>query len=151
MIYALLKALILKPQLLAEHLRNYGELVREEARDTARLWAIKAAALLVCAIGMLVFLTLTGVAVMLGIVWAAALGYVKAGPQGMKFRNMAVTHEIPWSEIASVRFGPADHWAFVELADTSDRPVLGIMRSDGRLAQEQFDGLAAVAAKHLAR
>ena len=49
------------------------------------------------------------VAVMLGIVWAAALGYVKAGPQGMKFRNMAVTHEIPWSEIASVRFGPADH------------------------------------------
>lgn len=67
MIYALLKALILKPQLLAEHLRNYGELVREEARDTARLWAIKAAALLVCAIGMLVFLTLTGVAVMLGI------------------------------------------------------------------------------------
>ena len=91
------------------------------------------------------------VAVMLGFVWAAALGYVKAGPQGMKFRNMAVTHEIPWSEIASVRFGPADHWAFVELADTSDRPVLGIMRSDGRLAQEQFDGLAAVAAKYLAR
>lgn len=91
------------------------------------------------------------VAVMLGIVWAAALGYVKAGPQGMKFRNMAVTHEIPWSEIASVRFGPADHWAFVELADTSDRPVLGIMRSDGRLAQEQFDGLAAAAAKYLAR
>ena len=91
------------------------------------------------------------VAVMLGIVWAAALGYVKAGSQGMKFRNMAVTHEIPWSEIASVRFGPADHWAFVELADTSDRPVLGIMRSDGRLAQEQFDGLAAVAAKYLAR
>ena len=91
------------------------------------------------------------VAVMLGIVWAAALGYVKAGPQGMKFRNMAVTHEIPWSEIASVRFGPADHWAFVELTDTSDRPVLGIMRSDGRLAQEQFDGLAAVAAKYLAR
>jgi len=91
------------------------------------------------------------VAVMLGIVWAAALGYVKAGPQGMKFRNMAVTHEIPWSEIASVRFGPADHWAFVELADTSGRPVLGIMRSDGRLAQEQFDGLAAVAAKYLAR
>ena len=88
---------------------------------------------------------------MLGIVWAVALGYVKAGPQGMKFRNMAVTHEIPWSEIASVRFGPADHWAFVELADTSDRPVLGIMRSDGRLAQEQFDGLAAVAAKYLAR
>ena len=89
------------------------------------------------------------VAVMLGIVWAAALGYVKAGPQGMKFRNMAVTHEIPWSEIASVRFGPADHWAFVELADTSDRPVLGIMRSDGRLAQEQFDQLNAVATKYL--
>lgn len=91
------------------------------------------------------------VAVMLGIVWAVAMGYVKAGPQGMKFRNLFTTHELDWSQVASVRFSPADHWAFVELADTSDRPVLGIMRSDGRVAQEQFDQLNAVATKYLSR
>lgn len=89
------------------------------------------------------------VAVMLGIVWALALGNVKAGPSGMRFRNLVTTHEVPWSQIASVRFTPADHWAFIELVDTSDRPVLGIMRSDGALAQEQFDGLKAVATKYL--
>lgn len=89
------------------------------------------------------------VAVMLGIVWATALGYVKAGPQGMKFRNLLTTHELTWSQIAHLRFNPADHWAFVELVDTTDKPVLGIMRSDGRLAQEQFDQLNAVATKYL--
>lgn len=89
------------------------------------------------------------VAVMLAIVWAVALGNVKAGPQGMRFRNLLTTHEVPWSDIASVRFTPADHWAFVELRDTSDRPVLGIQRSDGQLAQRQFDELNAVATKYL--
>lgn len=91
------------------------------------------------------------VAVMLGIVWAVTLGYVKAGAQGLKFRNLFTTHTLSWSQVASLRFSPADHWAFVELVDTSDRPVLGIMRSDGRLAQEQFDALDAVATKYLSR
>lgn len=89
------------------------------------------------------------VAVMLAIVWVIALGYVKAGPQGLRFRNLLTTHEVAWSQVASVRFAPADHWVFIELADTSDRPVLGIMRSDGQLAQQQFDGLSAVARKYL--
>ncbi len=89
------------------------------------------------------------VAVMLGIVWAVALSYVKAGPAGLKFRNLVTTHEVPWSEVAMVRMSNADHWAFVELADTSDRPVLGIQRSDGRLAQEQFNELDAVSRKYL--
>lgn len=87
---------------------------------------------------------------MLGIVWSVALGYVKAGPQGLKFRNGLNTREVPWSEVASLRYRPADHWAFVELTDDSDRALLGIQRSDGPLAQEQFDGLAACAARYLA-
>ncbi|HHU37715.1 MAG TPA: PH domain-containing protein [Propionibacterium sp.] len=90
------------------------------------------------------------VVVMLGIVWAVALSSVKAGARGLRFRNLFTTHDVPWHEVASVRFTPADHWAFVELADTSDRPVLGIQRSDGPLAQRQFDELNGVAAKYLA-
>ena len=53
MIYALLKALILKPQLLAAHVRNYGEFVRSEMQGTVRQWAITAAAWATFAIGML--------------------------------------------------------------------------------------------------
>ena len=86
---------------------------------------------------------------MLGIVWAVALGYVKAGPRGLKFRNGLSTREVPWSEVASIRYLPADHWAFLELADDSDRPLLGIQRSDGALADQQVADLRAVAAKYV--
>ena len=41
MIYALLKALILKPQLLTAHVRNYGEFVRSEMQGAARQWGPK--------------------------------------------------------------------------------------------------------------
>ncbi len=86
---------------------------------------------------------------MLGIVWAVALGYVKAGPQGLKFRNGLRTREIPWSEVASIRYLPADHWAFVELTDDSDLALLGIQRSDGPLSVEQVERLRGVAAKYV--
>ena len=66
MIYALLKALILKPQLLTAHVRNYGEFVRSEMQGTVRQWAITAAAWATFAIGMLVFVLLCGVAAMIG-------------------------------------------------------------------------------------
>ncbi|MDO5533749.1 MAG: PH domain-containing protein [Propionibacteriaceae bacterium] len=86
---------------------------------------------------------------MLGVVWSVALGYVKAGPSGLKFRNGLNTRELAWSEVESIRYLPADHWAFVELTDDSDRALLGIQRSDGPKAQEQVDALRAVAAKYL--
>ena len=89
------------------------------------------------------------VAFMLGIVWTVALGYVKAGPAGLKFRNGLNTREVPWSDVEAIRYFPADHWAFVELTDDSDRALLGIQRSDGPLAEKQVDDLRAVAAKYL--
>ena len=67
MIYALLKALLLKPQLLINHLRNYVELVGSEMHVAVRHWAVKAAALVVSGICMLLFLIMAGVAVMVGV------------------------------------------------------------------------------------
>lgn len=89
------------------------------------------------------------VAFMLAIVWTVALGYVKAGPQGLRFRNGLRTHEVSWSQVESIRYRPADHWAFVDFNDDTDRPLLGIQRSDGPLAEKQVDDLRAVAAKYL--
>lgn len=67
MIYALLKAAVFKPRLLAAHLHNYGEFIRSEMQGTARQWAVKAVAFAVFGIGMLVFLMLSGVALMIGV------------------------------------------------------------------------------------
>lgn len=78
---------------------------------------------------------------MLGIVWVVALGYVWAGPQGLRFRNGLKTREVPWSEIAAFRYAPADHWAFVEFRDDTDRPLLGIQRSDGGYAEDDVAAL----------
>ncbi|MFT3875198.1 MAG: PH domain-containing protein [Propioniciclava sp.] len=91
------------------------------------------------------------VLVMLSIVWSLALGYVKAGPDGLLFRNGLRTRHLPWSEVVGVRYNRADHWAFVELSDDSDRPLLGIQRSDGPLADEMFAQLDAVVTKYAGR
>ncbi len=66
MIYALFKALLLKPKLLAAHMRNYGELVRCEMQVTMRHWIVKAVAWLTMGVCLLLFLVLAGVAVMIG-------------------------------------------------------------------------------------
>ena len=67
MIYAFLKALLLKPQLLINHLRNYVELVGSEAQIAARHWVIKVVALVTFGICMLLFLIMAGVAVIVGV------------------------------------------------------------------------------------
>lgn len=85
---------------------------------------------------------------MLGLVWVVALGYVKAGPRGMRFRNGLRTRRVPWQAVESIRYAAADHWAFVEFTDGTDRPLLGIQRSDGPYAQERVDALRVLHAAH---
>lgn len=87
-------------------------------------------------------------AFMLGIVWTVALGHVRADAQGLHGRNGLRTYSYRWDEVESIRYRDADHWAFVELTDTSDRPILGIMRSDGPLADQQVAEIRAVARAH---
>lgn len=85
---------------------------------------------------------------MLALVWTVALGFVKADPQGMQFRNGMRTRQVPWHVVESIRYGSADHWAFVEFTDGTDRPLLGIQRSDGALADEQVQALRQMHAAH---
>ena len=89
------------------------------------------------------------IAILLGIVWILALGWVKAGPAGLAFRNGLRTHQVPWSDVENIRFRLSDHWAFVDLNDDTDKPLLGIQRSDGRHAEEAVAELRKVAAKYV--
>lgn len=86
-------------------------------------------------------------AIMLAMVWALAVAWVKAGPSGLSFRNGLRRHEVPWDRVESIRFGEHDAWAFVELG-THDLPLMGIMRSDGPRADKLAAQLQAVAAKY---
>ncbi len=89
-------------------------------------------------------------AFMLGIVWVVASGYVRADAQGLSGRNGLRRFHYRWDEVQSIRYREGDHWAFVELQDTTDRPLLGIMRSDGDAAQEKVEELQELARRHLA-
>ena len=97
-------------------------------------------------VGTLVFFLL----LMLGIVLVLARGYVRADAAGLRFRNGLRTHEVAWSSVESIRYTPADHWAFVELTDGTDRPLLGIQRSDGPRADADVEALRRLHDRHAA-
>lgn len=88
-------------------------------------------------------------AVMLGIVAVLSAGWIKAGPAGVRYRNGLRTHEVPWDQITGIRYWSADHWPFLELVGDEERALLGIMRSDGPLADQQVAEFRAVAARYL--
>jgi len=86
-------------------------------------------------------------AFMLGIVWVVASGFVRADAEGLWGRNGFRRYRYRWDEVESIRYRDSDHWAFVELNDATDRPILGIMRSDGDAAQGKVDQLRALATR----
>jgi uncharacterized integral membrane protein len=93
MLHPIFSVLITRPELVMDHVAGYAALVQEEASTVGVQVARRAAAWAVCAVGVLVFLVLAGVACMLaataGFHWAlvvvpavplalAAIGFVVA-------------------------------------------------------------------------
>jgi hypothetical protein len=66
MVHPIFSVLITRPELVMDHVAGYAALAQEEASTVGVQVARRAAAWAVCAIGVLVFLVLAGVAVMLG-------------------------------------------------------------------------------------
>lgn len=66
MLHPLFTVLIRKPELVVEHLAGYGALVHEEMADLGTQLAMRAAAWGAMVVMASVFITLTGVSVMLG-------------------------------------------------------------------------------------
>jgi len=78
MLHPLFTLLIRKPELVVEHLAGYGALVHEEVSDVGVQLASRIAAWVVMAVMAMFFITMTGVAIMLGFVlntfhWALVL------------------------------------------------------------------------------
>lgn len=66
MFHPVFKLVLGRPDLIAEHLANYGALVQQEAAETGRGFAAKVIAGLIALVSATLALGLTGVAVMLG-------------------------------------------------------------------------------------
>lgn len=66
MLFTLLKAIVLRPRLVAQHVQNYGELLRSEAQATAKYWVMTCIAWFMCAACLLLFIAFAGMAVMIG-------------------------------------------------------------------------------------
>ena len=66
MVHPIFSVLITRPELVMDHVAGYAALVQEEASTVGVQVARRAAAWAVCAIGVLVFLVLAGVACMIG-------------------------------------------------------------------------------------
>ena len=65
MVHPIFSVLITRPELVVDHVAGYAALVQEEASTVGVQVARRAAAWAVCAVGVLVFLVLAGVAFML--------------------------------------------------------------------------------------
>jgi len=70
MLHPLFTLLIRKPELVVEHLAGYGALIHEEVSDVGVQFASRLAAWVVMAVMAMFFITMTGVAIMLGCVMA---------------------------------------------------------------------------------
>lgn len=66
MIHPIFSVLISRPELVVDHVAGYAALAQEEASTVGVQVARRAAAWAVCAVGLLVFLVLAGMAFMLG-------------------------------------------------------------------------------------
>lgn len=124
MIHPLFSTVLGHPELVADHLANYGALVRQEAQEASRGVVARAVAGVLAAVSAMLALALTGVAVMLGVLhgsfhWvlvavpgcailiALISGYVAARPS--PFHGFADLREQIDADVQALRAAGARH------------------------------------------
>ena len=61
---------------------------------------------------------------------------------GLRVRNLLPTpHLVEWADVAGFRFGDGSPWAFIQLLDGDEVPVLAVQAADGRYAEETVAAL----------
>lgn len=63
-------------------------------------------------------------------------------------RNVFLTRRVPWASIVAVRFGGADPWLTLDLADGENHAVMAVQRADGTRAHEEAGRLATLVELH---
>lgn len=88
-----------------------------------------------------------GLALVLG---AGVLGLgrsrVDADAEGIRFRNIALTHELPWDAVRAVAFDRKSAWATLRLRNDDEVSLLAIQAGDREYAVRAVEGLRALLA-----
>jgi hypothetical protein len=78
-----------------------------------------------------------------GLVWFGR-SRVDADADGIRWRNVAITHEVPWSAVRSVRFDRKSPWATLLLRNTDEVALFAVQALDKERAVAAVEGLRAL-------
>jgi hypothetical protein len=86
-----------------------------------------------------------GVGLVLGcfIAWLGR-SRVDADAESVRFRNVALTHELPWQAVRAVRFDRKSSWASLLLENGDELSVLAVQAADREHAVRAVEGLRAL-------
>jgi uncharacterized membrane protein len=102
--------------------------------------------------GVVTFGTVDQVAIIgLGVVIGAGIlafgrSRVDADAEGIRVRNIAVRHELPWTAVTAVRFDRNSAWATLRLTNDDEISVLALQAGDKERAADAVEGLRALLA-----
>ena len=87
----------------------------------------------------------------IGLVLAAGIASlgrsrVDADAAGIRFRNIAIQHQLPWSAVRAVAFDRTSAWASLVLENDDEVALLAIQAVDGERAVTAVEGLRALRA-----
>ena len=86
-----------------------------------------------------------GVLMGLGLVWLGR-SRVDADAEGIRWRNVAMTHELPWGVVRAVRFDRKSSWASLLLRNHDEVALFAIQSVDKERAVAAVEGLRALLA-----
>jgi hypothetical protein len=75
-----------------------------------------------------------------GVVWLGR-SRVDADADGVRFRNIAMTHQLPWQAVRAVRFDRTSAWASLLLENGDEVSLLALQAVDGEYAARAVEGL----------
>jgi hypothetical protein len=106
----------------------------------------------VVAFGTVDQLAVAGIGVVLGAgVLLLGRSRVDAAAEGIRIRNLAITHELPWTAVRAVAFDPKSSWASLVLRNGDEVSLLAVQAADRERAVQAVEGLRALLAEAKAK
>ena len=69
---------------------------------------------------------------------------VDADAEGVRVRNIAIRHELPWTAVRSVSFARSSSWATLQLENDDEIALLAVQAGDKERAVRAVDALRAL-------
>ena len=90
-------------------------------------------------------IAVAGLALLLGAgVLALGRSRVDADAETVRFRNLVMTHELPWDAVRAVAFDRKSSWATLRLRNEDEVALFAVQAVDGEHAVRAVEGLRAL-------